>query len=156
MKGIVQRAGILLLLPVFLLSACGKGQEKDAYTLEDADALLDAGVFSGEMEEVDGAVAATIYGIDPDTVSEAVCYMAINASVSADELSIFILTDESAAEAAESACQLRIDNQIESYTTYCPDQVPKLESAVISRLGPTVLVAVGEPDAVGSSVAALS
>ena len=145
---------IVFLLVLLTLSGCG-GQGKDAYTVEDVETLLDAGAFSGELEAVDGTIAATIYGIDSSTVTEAACYMAINSSVSADEVSVFVLTDEAAAEAAEAACRLHIDNQIASYATYCPDQVPKLENAVIQRLGATVLVAVGETDALEEAVSSL-
>ena len=138
---------IMFLLVLLTLSGCG-GQGKDAYTVEDVETLLDAGAFSGEMEAVDGTIAATIYGIDSSTVTEAACYMAINSSVSADEVSVFVLTDE-------AACRLHIDNQIASYATYRPDQVPKLENAVIQRLGATVLVAVGETDALEEAVSSL-
>ncbi len=39
-----------------------------------------------------------------------------------------------------------MEGQIESYQTYGPDQVPRLEEAVISRRENTVLLAVGNPD----------
>ena len=60
------------------------------------------------------------------------------------------------ATAAESACRLHVDSRIESSALYCPDQVPKLEDAVISRLGATVLLAVGETEALAEAVEALS
>ena len=54
--------------------------------------------------------------------------------------------DEAAAKTAEEACKKRVESQIESYQTYGPDQVPRLEEAVISRRENTVLLAVGNPD----------
>ena len=51
-----------------------------------------------------------------------------------------------AAKTAEEACKKRVEGQIESYQTYGPDQVPRLEEAVISRRENTVLLAVGNPD----------
>ena len=38
---------------------------------------------------------------------------------------------------------------------YCPDQVPKLEDAVISRLGNTVLLAVGETETLNRAIESL-
>ena len=147
----------ILLAVVLLLSGCSKaGSEKSAYTAEDVAVLLDAGAFSGEMEQVDGTVAAGLFGLDASTVEEITCYMAINSSVSADEVAVFVLTDEDAAQTAESACQAHVESRIESSAQYCPDQVPKLEDAVISRLGNTVLLAVGETDILADAIANLS
>lgn len=133
---------------VLLLAACA-GTPNDSqplYAVGDAQRLVDAGAFSGQMEEVDSYIVALLYGIDEDTIKECAGYMAINTSVSADEVTVLILTDNDAARAAEEACRKRADSQIESYQTYCPDQVPRLEDAVILRRGNTVLFAVGDPD----------
>ena len=47
-----KRIMTVLLSALLLLSGCGGGGEKSAYTAEDVTALLDAGAFSGEMEQV--------------------------------------------------------------------------------------------------------
>jgi hypothetical protein len=39
-----------------------------------------------------------------------------------------------------------VEDQIESCESYCPDQVPKLEDAVILQRGYTVLLAVGDQE----------
>jgi len=142
---------IIIILSVclsLLLTGCGETNEDRGYAVSDAAVLLDTdGVFTGKMEEVDTEIAAMIYGIDYATVSEATCHMAINSSVSADEISVWVLTDETAAQSAEQSCQTRLESQIDSYTNYCPDQVPKLEEAMVDRIGNTVLLAVGETEA---------
>ena len=129
-----------------LLAACGADSGKGAYTTADAQALLDAGAFDGEMEQVDAYTVALLYGLQEDDITDCACYIAINSSVSADEVTVLVLADEGAAQAAETACQERVEDQIASYRTYGPDQVPRLEEAVISRRGNTVLLAVGAPD----------
>ena len=156
MKKMKKRMIPALLAALLLLSSCGGKSEKTAYNAQDVTALLDSGAFSGDMEQVDGAVAASLFGLAGDTVEEITCYMATNSSVSADEVAVFILTDEDAATAAESACRLHVDSRIESSALYCPDQVPKLEDAVISRLGNTVLLAVGETETLESVLASLN
>jgi hypothetical protein len=132
-----------------LLTGCA-GQSSDSlatYTASDAQALIDAGAFSGQMEEVDSYVVSLLYGIDEDTITECASYMAINSSVSADEVTVLVLTSEDAAQAAVAACEKRVEEQIESCASYCPDQVPKLEDAVILQRGYTVLFAVGDQEA---------
>ena len=135
-------------LALLLLCACGGtgGDSKATYSPQDAQDLIDAGAFTGEMEEVDGDVAAALYGLDASTVTECKCFMAVNTAVSADEVAVLVLTDEKAADAAVAACKARVDSQIESCTDYAPAAIPGLENAVILRRGYTVLFAVGDPD----------
>lgn len=128
-----------------LLSACGA--DGKAYTTADAQALIDAGAFDGEMEQVDRRyTVALLYGLEENAVIDCASYIAINSSASADEVTVLVLRDEAAAKTAEEACKKRVESQIESYQTYGPDQVPRLEEAVISRRENTVLLAVGNPD----------
>ena len=111
----MRRQAMAALLAVLLvLSGCGKKSEKTAYTADDVTALMDAGAFTGELEQVDGAVAAALFGLDSSTVVEITCYMAINTAVSADEVAVFVLTDGDAAATAESACQAPPDSRTES------------------------------------------
>lgn len=140
-----------ILLPAlalaFLLCACSSsGEGLAAYTTADAQSLLDAGVFDGEMEPVDAYIISMLYGIDEETIADCAGYLAIDTSVSADELTVLVLTDEEAARAAADACEKRVERQIDTCSAYCPDQVPRLEEAVILRRGCTVLFVVGDPD----------
>ena len=69
-------------LALLLLCACGTGDScKTTYSAQDARDLIDAGAFTGEMEEVDGDVAAALYGLDESTVTECKCFMAVNTAV---------------------------------------------------------------------------
>lgn len=139
-----------MLALLLLLAACGGGG--GAYTLDDGQTLLSAGLFDGELAQIDTFILCRLYGVDQDTVDSAVSYQAVDTSVSADELTIFILADEDAAQAAEQACRDRVESQIAVCQSYCPAAVPRLEGAVISRLGNTVLLAVGDPDALPGAV----
>lgn len=148
----MKRAAAYALLLALLLCACGQ-KAPDPYTAADAEALLAAdGLFSGGLAPVDGDIAVLLYGLDSSAVTQAVCYMAANTSVSADELTILILTDEEAAMAAEAACRSRVESQIAVCESYCPAAVPRLEGAVVSRVGNTVLLAVGDPDLLPAAV----
>lgn len=141
----------LLLSAVLAVSLVGcsaaapKQKDPDPFTVDDAQVLLDAGVFDGEMAEIDLGTVAMLYDIDRDSIQSGVGYLATNSSVSADELTILILSDEAAAQTAETACEKRLDNQLKTYKDYAPGAVPRLEGGVIRRVGNTVLLAVGDP-----------
>ncbi len=140
MKRVIAAAFALVLL-------CGcSARKEEPYSLSLADDLLATAAFEGsEMAPLDTAIVTRLYGIDETTVTDCVSYMATNTSVSADELTILILTDEKAAIAAEEACRARLDSQIAVCRDYAPAAVPRLEGAVVSRRGNTVLLAAGDP-----------
>ena len=158
MKRIFPRAGLLAaaLALILALGACGDNSaQQPVYTLDDAQTLLDSGAFDPSMAQVPSDLVAGLYGLDTDSLQDCVCYMATNTSVSADELTILILSDESAAQAAVEACQDRVENQIAVCESYAPAAVPRLEDAVIRQAGNTVLLAVGDPATLPGAVDAL-
>ena len=136
----------LLCMLILLMMLCGCTVSETPYTIGDAQILLETDLFNGDMGPVDKNIVSQLYGIDEDAIQDCICYMAANTASSADELTIFVLTDVTAAKLAEDACQKRVENQIEASRNYAPAAVPRLENAVIRRIGNTVLFAVGDPE----------
>jgi len=129
-----------------MLTACGTTAGQVPYRAADAKASVDAGAFSGVMTEVDNEVVPLLFGVEDAAFAECSCYTASNTSVSADEVTVFVMKDADGASAAVEACRQRVEAQIDSRWDYCPDQVPRLEDAVILQRGNTVLLAVGDPE----------
>lgn len=145
---------LLVLLPAGCTG--DRGGAARPYTPDDAQTLLDAGLFNGDMSLLeDSDIVALLYGIDGTAIRECVCYMAVNTAVSADELTVLVLTDEDAAIAAEAACRARVEYLIGVSKDYTPAAVPRLEAAVIRRVGNTVLLAAGDPDGMEKAVNSL-
>lgn len=145
------RTGLLSIL-VLLLLLCGCTASETPYAVSDAQILLEADLFNGDMGPVDKHIVSQLYGIDEAAIQECICYIAANTASSADELTIFILTDAAAARLAETACQKRINDQIEASRDYAPAALFRLENAVIRRIGNTVLLAVGDPERLSKAV----
>ena len=145
------RANLLCML-ILLVLLCGCTVSETPYTVSDAQILLESDLFNGDMGPVDKNIVSQLYGIDEDVILNCICYMAANTAFSADELTIFVLTDAAAAKLVEDACQKRVENQIETSRNYAPAAVPRLESAVIRRIGNTVLLAVGDPEWLAKTV----
>lgn len=141
----MKRNILLIALALLLLCSCGKNDAPPLHSTAQADTLLSSGAFEGsEMAPINSYVVSLLYGIDESTIKECVGYMAVNTSVSADELAIFVLTDPDAAIAVEEACKARIASQIAVCESYAPAAVPRLEQALVSRRGNTVLLVVGD------------
>ncbi len=125
-----------------LLSACGGGGSaaKSYDPKTTAQALLDSGAFSDALDTLDADVAADMYGIDGETVTDCVVYASL--SMGAEEIAVFTLTDEAAAQAAKTALEKRVDDQITALKSYMPDEVGKLEHAIVEQSGNTALLVV--------------
>lgn len=122
------------------LAACG-GEKQTAFDPADAQALLTAqGAFTETLEEIDQATACALYDIDESTVVSCAVYGSTGAT--AEELAIFVLSDEAAAEAARTALGYRVEDRQEELADYLPHEVSKLDGAVVEQRGASVLLAV--------------
>ena len=137
---------VLLLFALCLtLPACGSKEPAPFDPEADAKTLLEtAGVFAGDLEEVDQSTACALYGIDEATVTGAKVYMG-NTGVSLEELAIFTLTDNDAAQKALTALGYRIEDQREAaagYAGFLQAELPKLDGAITQQRGASVLLLV--------------
>ena len=139
-----------------LLSACGDSGQTAAdapYTLDDAQTLLDAGLFSEDMGKIDDPyIIAMLYHVDESAIRECVSWQATNTSESADEVTVIVFNDKAAAVNAEVGFQQRVEDQITSLKDYAPAAIPSLEAAVIRRVDNTILLAVGDPGRLAEAV----
>ncbi len=147
---------ICALALALVLCACGDSGQTAAdapYTLDDAQTLLDTGLFSEDMGKIaDPYVISMLYHVDENAIQECVSYQATNTSESADEITVVVFSDEAAAASAEEGFQQRVADQIESLKDYAPAAIPHLEAAVIRRVDNTILLAVGDPDRIAEAV----
>lgn len=127
-----------------LLTACGAGAA--AYDpAATAAALRETQAFTDTLEEVDRQVAAAYYGLDEDTIEDSVVYTSLSAG--AEEIAVFVLKDEAAAKAALTALQGHLESQRAALKDYKPDDVSKLDGAILDRRGNSVLLAVAADQA---------
>ena len=126
------RFGILSLTLCLSLAACGGGKEPSPFDpAADAQTLLAAdGAFTADLTAVEEATACALYGIDPDTVTGCAVYMG-NTGVSLEELAIFTFSDETAAQTAGELLGYRVEDRKDELKTYLPDELPKLDKAVV-------------------------
>ena len=136
----MQKRFFLLTAALLLtLAACGGKSAAPFDPASDAQTLLTtSGVFGDSLEAVDQATACALYGIDEGSVTACAVYMA-NAT-SAEELAIFTLSDETAAQTAAKQLGYRVEDRVEELTGYLPTEIPKLEKAVVEARGNSVLL----------------
>lgn len=103
------------------------------------DLLKNAG-FADELNQADAAVVEKLYGIS--NAKEAVVY--ISSGATAEEIALFSFETEADAEQAQELAEARIQEQKESFESYIPEEVKKLDNAVIRRSGSRLGVCVAD------------
>ena len=130
------------------LSACGGGNE-EAVAFDPAvtaQSLLDSGAFSDALEEVNTSVAATLYGVDEADIADGAVYMSLSAG--AEEIAVLVLSDADAAAAAMEGLEAHVADQRAALENYQPDEVSKLDGAILQQKGNSVLLEVcADPEA---------
>lgn len=126
-------AGLLCLA----LAGCG-GAKEPFDPARTAQALLDTpGVFSEELTGLDGAM---VYDLEGSGAVETVCWYSTGAT--AEEVTVLRFDSADAAEAFLDRAQEHIEQQKEACESYRPQEMPKLDKAVVEQRGETVLVLV--------------
>ena len=146
MKKLLHMTLVLALL--LGLSACAKGGDNDApplYGTYDVAALVEAGAFSEELEELDGDTAFMLYKLaDYDLEREDLkdCAVLRSAGATCEEAAVLVFTSADKAKTANGALEDYVQGQIEANTDYRPAEIPKLEEALVDVRGETLLLAV--------------
>ena len=146
MKKLLHMTLVLALL--LGLSACAKGGDNDApplYGTYHVAALVEAGAFSEELEELDGDTAFMLYKLaDYDLEREDLkdCAVQRSAGATCEEAAVLVFTSAGKAKTAKGALEDYVQGQIEANTDYRPAEIPKLEEALVDVRGETLLLAV--------------
>ena len=136
----------LALVCVLGLTACGsKGEEVQPYDTALVSDLAEAGAFSEELEELDADTAFALYRLgDYDLTREDLTDAAVLRSTGAtcEEAAVLVFADADKAATAHEAMEAYVEGQIKSNTDYRPNDIPKLEHAINSQAGNTLLLVV--------------
>ena len=136
--------GVLAVLCLVTLAACSKQEEKTKTQTVDlqalADALLKDGGFQDDLEKTTDEMVKKLYQIED--AKQAMVY--VGSGATAEEIGLFELKDEDAAKEAEKLAKDRIENQKTAFESYVPEEVKRLDNAIVQRTGNYVIVVVAE------------
>lgn len=112
-------------------------------TLEPADALAQLKeeiTFADQMTDMDSEGACRFYDVDTGLVNDSSAY--VGSGATAESMAVFEAVDADAADSIADALQTFTDGWIDGYSDYKPEEVPKLESAVLEQKGVYVVFCV--------------
>lgn len=142
MRKLLSAMLIVCIIPLF---GCGKSSPASGSLAlpkpsELAESLKSGAKFEDQLDTIDLDTAATLYSIDKSTVADSTVYMGTGAT--AEEIAVFTANSKEEANKILEACKARIEDQKESFVSYVPAEMPKLESAVVSQSGSTVVLCI--------------
>lgn len=104
--------------------------ESDVDVQAVADDILNGGDFKDRLEAVDADMALTrLYNLDASQVDASAFY--VNSNATAEEIAVIKVKSDDYAETVREAFEARITAQKDACRDYLPDEMPKLETAVI-------------------------
>ena len=147
--------GVVMALACLIsLISCGSKDSSAAYTKEQAQQIMDGGVFSEQLEDLDLDTAWSLYqlagaGLSRDQLTDGVVHRSSGGTC--EELALLIFQDADAAKTAKTALKTYLQDQIEENKNYRPAEIPKLEDPFLEQAGDSVLLVVsGNTDTVKS------
>lgn len=108
--------------------------------------------FDDEMTMVGAEQAKAVYGIFEEDGYSGDCALYISTMATPEEIAVFKADDALTLDDIRVKAEERIQKQIASYSDYAPQEVPKLESAVIKTVGDTIIVAVTADNSLASQI----
>lgn len=123
------------------VTAAGCGKQQAAINPADAlEQLKSSTTFTDQMTDMDSAGACRFYDVSADLVHDGAAY--VGSGATAESMAVFQATDTDAAQSIAGALQTFTDSWIKGYSDYKPEEVPKLESAVLEQDGVYVVFCV--------------
>lgn len=146
----MKRLTVLLMAVMMMCVGCGGGKstsdkkhEFDVKTL--ADELKSGITFEDELNESNDKVFFMKYGIDEEVVAKQMTYFSTNATT--EEISVVECKDEDGTAKVKEAFENRIKDQKSTFESYAPDEVSRLDKAVVKVIGKYVILCVtADPD----------
>ena len=135
----------LCTLMILSLAACGSKSEAKELDLDAfAKQVIDSVEYDDDMVQLNEQIASEYYGLSFDGLEQWVAYGSGTAATT-NELMLMRLKDDAAVSAAKEAVQKRIEDQTSNYEGYRPDELFRLENAVVEVRGSYLLFSIS-PD----------
>ena len=139
MKNIIKRMAAVGGAAIWIL-ATGCGAQASIDPEQALTQLKEELTFTDQMTDMDSAGTCRFYDVQTDWVENSVSY--VGSGATAESVAVFEATDADAAASIAEELQAFTDSWITGYSDYKPEEVPKLESAVLEQSGVYVVFCV--------------
>ena len=130
-----------IIISLFAFVGCKSDDKEVTLDISDLATNLNEKIeFVDDLTKIDDSSIQTIYQIDYAVASE----VYVSSGATAEEIAVFELEDKEDADKAYKACEERIETQKEAFETYIPEEMEKLDNAVIKKVGKYVIVCIAD------------
>ena len=144
---------VLALALVFGLAACGAKAEP---AFADVSSAVDSAAKTDAMTPVDSGYIKGMMGLDSDAYTDAEV-LVTSSGTAIDEYGVFKAADAKGAEAVKTAVEAYIQQRIDTWMGYTPEELPKLEDADVTVQGSYVLYTIlGQSETAAAQTAFLN
>lgn len=129
----------IMLIPVLLFTACHAEETKQVKPADVTAAVLAEVNIASAVEKGKDSIADFYGKMDVSAVKDASFYIC-GSGAYPDEIAVFQMNSSADAETAKAAVQSRLDERIEQFKTYTPDEMYKLDGAFLIVKGNYVIL----------------
>ncbi len=139
----LKKAGlfILALMLILVLTACSSDSAKTPEVTDITADMLKNLELEDEMLEIKDSILSGQYDISLDKLTSYSVYVS-GSGAKADEICVMRAKSKDDAKAIKTALEQRISSQTIRYEDYIPDELPKLEDALIAEKGEYLMLAI--------------
>jgi uncharacterized lipoprotein YehR (DUF1307 family) len=134
---------VLAAILVLSLAGCGSASAKTLDLTAFADDVLDTVTYDDELIELSDKVAGNYYDLTFDGLEDWKIYVSATSSTT-NELAVFSCKDSTALDAAKQSVENRLAKQRDAYELYIPDELLRLDNALIKTSGNYLLFSVSD------------
>lgn len=131
---------LMILMTAGILAGCSDKKNVTMDVSEAADKLKSDISFKDSLNEADDDMFYDIYDMDSADVAKKKAY--ISGAATAEEIAAVEAKDEKAAQRVKEAFETRIEDQKESFKSYVPEEMPKLNDPVLVVEGKYVILCI--------------
>ena len=145
-KGVLSFCIVMCMLMVFGMVSCSKAQEEISIDAEQlANDLFTQITYEDKLAQVEQDVAINNL-FDCADVKIKECYVYESSRATAEEIAVFVCENSEEAQKMQEVLETRVADQKESYEDYVPEELVKLDKAVIEIQGNYAVLVVTNDD----------
>ncbi len=135
---------LLLITLLSLTVSCSQKKEpktKDFDVQKLADQLLED-LALDSLVKAEESIIFNLYPLEKDDIDTYVVYVSSGATT--EEIALFKASDEDKAKDVMASIQTRISDQKESYSTYRPEELTRLDDSVLVQRGQYIILCISD------------
>lgn len=140
----IKQAFALVAAAALLLCGCSRAAEKTDVPVSDISSkLISELTWVDSLRQLDDSVVEKFYGFDTSKLDSYEVYVSDSGST-AEEIAVVKLSDASAKSDVTAAMEKRVEKQKKQFENYMPEEMYKLENALISEHGNYIILVVAD------------